>query len=383
MNGASPSQPSICALIVGVSDYPKLIADETVATPSHHFGLRPLSSAAKAAHRIYEWLTSQATTLSLPLGSCQLLLSPSQQELQSGVPSHHPRATFDNFNAAAEQWRAAARSHPGNMALFYFAGHGLMRLKSEQSQVLLMEGFGGTPTKKLRHGVEATNLFTGMAPESADDLMARWQIYFLDACRSLPREAAQFEELEAEKLWDIPIASDSYHDNRIVPIFYTAEPGATAFGIKGEGTVFGEALLRCLNGGAGRFDQSTGRWQVTVRSLTSALPDYLDIVCEEFGVQQTLRMANIGPNTTLRTLSGPPLVDVQITVSEHASPDAAEVSVSNDRSKRMFSIPPPFPAKHTCKIGAGSYIIEAPAPNQFHRIFNAAPPKSHWPVQFD
>src|ERR1700736_1299495 len=100
MNVSTPSGQKLHQLIVGVSDYPNLISDQDQPTPSHHFGLRPLSTAATAAYRVYEWLNANAATLSVPLGSLWLLLSPSKEEAGIAIPSGTPRATFENFDSA-------------------------------------------------------------------------------------------------------------------------------------------------------------------------------------------------------------------------------------------------------------------------------------------
>ena len=80
--------------------------------------------------------------------------------------------------------------------------------------------------------------------------MARTQLYFFDACRTLPSEILKYDELNAETIWDLPRPDpeDKYVDTRFAPMFYTCVPGSEAFGIEGIGSVFGEALLLCLKG---------------------------------------------------------------------------------------------------------------------------------------
>jgi hypothetical protein len=68
------------AVLIGVSAYPHLPNGGGAPAPKS-FGLKQLSSSALSAFRMHEWLTGAATKLPLPLGSVELLVSPSAGEL--------------------------------------------------------------------------------------------------------------------------------------------------------------------------------------------------------------------------------------------------------------------------------------------------------------
>src|SRR5262245_10801586 len=98
-------RPGLHALVVGVSEYGYLLSgDDPREAPAHHFGLRKLTSAARAAFRVYRWLVDRANHLAVPLASSRLLLSPSAAE-QPELSDWAPAANLSNFETAASAWR--------------------------------------------------------------------------------------------------------------------------------------------------------------------------------------------------------------------------------------------------------------------------------------
>jgi hypothetical protein len=371
--------PGLHALIVGVSEYPHLLnRDLGEPTPKHHLGLYKLRSAATAAYQIYRFVVERADRLGVPLATCRLLLSPSPQEA-ARLPDIALPATLDNFETAAAAWRESARSHAGNMTLFYFAGHGLIRT-GNGGQVLLFQDFAANKEKILRRCLEASNLVDGMASTSAQDTMARRQLYFFDACRSLPNEVQKYDRMDAETIWDLPDPDPNvqYIDDRLVSMFYT-EQGGSAFGIENMGSIFGEALLRCLKGGAGIFDQRTGRWSVTVSSLRDAILKQLAIVNREYGTAQTCRTNAIGDDKPLHQLDGPPAVEVEITLEPPEKRAHGKIAVFDARKNPVFDLDTPTLDHYRKAVAAGQYEAESVPPGIPPRwLVPAEPPFSTW-----
>ena len=55
------------------------------------------------------------------------------------------RATLDNIKVAFNRWYARCHAHAGNVAIFYFSGHGL----EKEFQLLLAEDFADPTTNNL------------------------------------------------------------------------------------------------------------------------------------------------------------------------------------------------------------------------------------------
>jgi len=68
---------------------------------------------------------------------------------------------FEDFAAAAEDWRKDASVDPANITLFYFAGHGAQR--TNRSHVLLLQDFG-VGAAVFGRGVDTSSLLRGMLP---------------------------------------------------------------------------------------------------------------------------------------------------------------------------------------------------------------------------
>ena len=274
--------PGLHALLVGVGGYPHL-KPEDLPPPqggwpaeAPTFGLTQLSSSAPSAFRIARWLVRHGHQLDRPLKTCRLLLSPTGTErtLRTLEGYTIPAATFDNLMRAVGDWRADAARNSRDLTLFYFAGHGLQRdVDRRRELVALLHDFGSGVGPVLHHAFIAEDLRAAMAPCPASPNMALNQIYIFDACRVQPEQFAEFGGQRPRLLLDYePIPTD----DRNAPIFYTTTPGHPSFGIEGRWTVFCEAMIRCLKGGAGvcnpiYLSSNTASWNVTLQSLWNVL----------------------------------------------------------------------------------------------------------------
>src|SRR3712207_4310082 len=111
---------------------------------------------------------------------------------------------------------------------------------------MLLENFGDPDEGPLTNAVAVDNLFYGMAPPaSPTKQIAQRQLYFIDACRIAPSEFRAFEWLNVPDVWGVEIAG---RDDRCAPIFYAGIPGTKAYALKGNQTLFIQALLACLDG---------------------------------------------------------------------------------------------------------------------------------------
>jgi hypothetical protein len=379
------------ALIVGVSHYPHLPGGG--GTPAtNNYGMQQLSSTALSAFKMYRWLMDNKDNLSVPLATCRLLLSPSAGESMSepALVGLADPATRQNFTAEARSWREDARTHEDNVTIFYFAGHGVQRSKTDG--VLLLNDFGDPQQGTLTNTADIINIFNGMAPpdnsgQPVELKMARTQFYFVDACRVLPSAFKNFEKMSVPDVFDVELSG---RDDRYAPIFYATVPGIKAYARKNKQTLFFEALLQCLEGAAGApvghddDSDNTVEWHVTAQSLNKALASYFGELTNLPGTEQEFSLGGIPTgDPTLIRLAKPPLVDVFLEVDPQDALQYTKFKMVDDKGQpvaelvapgggQLQDLPHPLnPHPYQFRVAAGIYKIDAlidpPHPNYSNR----------------
>jgi hypothetical protein len=348
-------------LIAGVSGYPNLPAPgDNSPGPPAAFGMRQLSSTTLTAYKIYQWILAHKDSFPVPLATCRVLLAPGAGEL-AAEPSlqDFPRATVNNFLQAAKDWRADAATSPDNMTLFYFAGHGIERSKGDA--VLLLEEFGDGLGGALRNCVDMYNIYTAMANAEGGGPIAQRQVYFVDACRNLPRAVPNFEResLGTTPAFNVTLAGE---DKRSAPIFYAAAPGTTALALPGQQTVFSMALLQCLEGDAGVFEDVDGqdRWHVSVYSLSEALAVKIEDLNQALGGQQYYTPDGQQINKPICFLDQAPTAEVVFEVDPFDALSLARIEVLDNAGNPLVAIPWPLdPYPYRTRWTAGFCKIRA------------------------
>ena len=317
MIGANPlvndpdlaSHPGLHALLIGISDYPHLKGGRgSVARDT--YGMGQLASPCLSAFRLYQWLVRRKMRdrnhPPVPLASCYLLLAPSAEELQAEpeLSWYTTGCDLGQFRECASAWRRAAASSPSNMTLFYFAGHGVQT--SDRNGVLLMQDFLENEELPLEKSVDIGHIRGCMVPTGFWGSIARTQLYFVDACRVLPSQFRNFPELRPSK-WCEP-GFNFQVDDRLAPVFFAALPGAQSFGVRGDQTFLGKALVECLDGAAAEAVYVNGVevWRVSTHSLTRALKQRLRNLSRVFDQKQLLTTGHYDPDVVLHHLERPP-----------------------------------------------------------------------------
>ncbi len=357
-------KPGTHALIVGVSAYSHLEGG-TGTQANNTYGLKQLSSTALTAYKVFSWL--QECKLETPLVTCRLLLSssPIEQDIETGLRDlrgSYP-ATRDHFDCAAYGWRDDAESHKKNVTFFYFAGHGIQQINSTnyKDPILLMEDFGRDKYKTLGNTVDTQNLVDGMK-----DVSARTQMYFFDCCRNFLDELKNIRS-DVPPVWDAKLG---VKDDRLAPVFYAALLGDVAYGIKGEQTYFGEALLKCLEGGAGEckeFEKFDGeeRWYISIDTLCGKIKTQVNDLNKRKSRNQDIevdRTRNRDEEEYICFLDGPPSVDVIFKVEPPEARQYTRVEIFNDNKEEVTESEPPIPLEphpYSGRLDAGYYTINA------------------------
>jgi Caspase domain len=352
------SQPVLHALIGGVSAY-RHLPNGSGEPAAKDFGMQQLSSTALAAFKMARWLLDHQDRLPVPLATCRLLLSPSPAELQveAGLAGLADPALLDNFLAAADAWREDCSTHRDNIALFYFAGHGVQR--SRDDAVLLLEDFGARGGGALRNAVDTNTLFSGMSPSAGRPEMARTQLFFVDTCRNRPAEFSNTELMSTTPVFDIELSD---RDDRRAPIFYAAVPGSLAAGIRGQQTLFSLALLACLDGAAAEPVEEEGgvRWHVTVHSLSEALDREIKELNEQKHADQDFTVGGQAKEAMICVLPEPPQVELVLEIDPLDALPVTHVKVRDASLKLVCNLKAPLaPHPFQRSLPAGIYQFSA------------------------
>lgn len=359
--------PQVHVLIVGVSHYPHLPGGNGARGPST-YGMSQLTGAAQAAANVSEWLDDTQGRLPARLGTKRVLLSPSRAELAANPGlTGFPPATLATFREEALAWRNDCASHRDNVALFYFAGHGV---HAGPNMVVLLEEFARDAGDPLAFGVSVSNLFNGMAPAAATPQMARNQLWFVDACQTLPRDFLGFRDFQPSGVFPVALPA---RDDRCAPIFYAALPGTRAYSIPKTGTLFSKVLIECLDGAAGQR-RGNSSWRVTVGSLLGALQTLMNEVPN--GPQATWTGGQISTADRLVvTLEGTPQVRVRLELRPAATAGRVSLAVTGPQGESVPVPTPLQPNPFESTWLAGVYEVAAAPPYD-----DVVPPEPFWVI---
>ena len=219
-------------------------------------------------------------------------------ETVSGEPLKSP--TMANVKVAVHEWFQRCHSHPDNVAIFYFCGHGIER----DSQYLLMEDFGAFQPALLDNTLDLIAFHRGLAQCAAGT-----QLIFVDACREVPRKLKQLVTGTGQGLLDARLDGNLSRD---APILWAAAQGQQAFARKGESTQFTQALLEALRGAGAAPEATDGdRWSVRYYKLASTVGQLLKNA-PYTGDRQEVRTGGEAGDALVHELDGPPSVPVHV-----------------------------------------------------------------------
>ena len=370
-------QPGLHAICLGFSDYPHLLGG--AEEKEWNLGMRQLTATAQTAADVATWLKDQ-TGLAAPLKTLRVLLSPTPAEQAAGRLGDFELAERKPVDDALLAWQADCSVSPEDTTLFFFAGHGVEQTPT--SPLVLLREFGGDGGNPLRHAFDLQNLHQGLAPSDDRPDVARTQLWFVDSCRDAPADLTSQYNSGAGELFPLRLAR---LDNRCAPIFYAALPGAAAYSIIGESSIFGRALLQCLDGRAGRkASTQDGSWVVTVGSLISSIQKVATEIALESGGQQEVFTGGLTPRleTVLRRLDGIPEAQVKLTLTPPAAQAALAVSRLDDGAPVSLPRPlDPNPYSSQWRAGFYQFALQTPDAQGAPQIHAVEPPIFEWQDQ--
>jgi hypothetical protein len=340
--------PGTHALLCGVSAYPHLLGGSGEPTP-FSFGLTQLSTPVRTSRAIHAWLVDHADQLAAPLATVRLLLAPDPDE-PPATPVIEP-PTLDKVLREAAAWRADASAHRDGIALLYLSGHGF--IVSRADQVVLLHDYGDGIGSILRNSITVGSIFQGMAPTGRMAAMARTQLFFVDTGQTFQTLPPELGAAAPTQVFDLP--PDPGTDR--VAITFSPAPGTVAYGRLGGTSIFGAALLDCLDGlGA---EQLAGEWAVTALGLVQALPEAVRRQLADFavsGVTQDVSAGGLIAQAAIVRLPGPPEAELSIEVL-NMSP-SANVIVRDSMFAPVLEHGPGLDPLLTVSLPAGLYVVE-------------------------
>lgn len=352
------------ALIVGVSAYPNL-AGGTAASGAGDLGLEQLAAPALTAHLIYRWLLKHREELPVPLHAIRLLLAPSVAEVAAdpGITEVQAagagEASYAVLQAALNDWRADLARFAGSMAFFFYSGHGLGG--TGEDALMLAADFGDPAAAPLERAISLTDVEQGMAPPRVGGrrTIGRRQVYFVDACRNRPVGLVA-DSAAVPTVWTEPVQSD-VDDRELSILLATINSRRAYVGKDGEATVFGQAVLECLQGAAAESVEQDGqlRWAVSTTDISTRLPERMEERIKQLRVSQAFRTGRQHYPVRLLTFREAPQVTVTFPIVGASLPSNLRLELHNRRE--VTRIGPLEPPTREYLLPMGHYDVNASA----------------------
>lgn len=284
--------PATHALVIGVAHY-RHLRGGSGPVMARNLGLQQLQAPRPSVREMVAFLADEYRNRAAPLATVDLLVSPTTPGAEGGP-------TMAAVKIAIQDWYGRCNSDPGNVAIFYFCGHGLER----DSQYLLMEDFGAFEGSLMGNALNMTRFHRGMAQCAAGT-----QLFFVDACREVSRELRALVVSGGESVLEPRLDGNLARD---APILYATAQGRKAFARTGASTQYVQALLQSLRGaGASKSPDDQDRWQVRYHRLASVVGQLLRSTADGRSTQE-VRTGGEAGDALVHELDGPPEVSVTV-----------------------------------------------------------------------
>ena len=307
--------PATHALIIGVGHYEYLSGGSRGAPIEGFDDLGQLGSPPRSAVHLATWLIENAASLAAPLGTVDLLLSPGGETEIAGVGHEIETATYQNISQAIARWFRACDTDRGNVAVLYFAGHGIGR----ETAAALAQDFGSSrpPLDPFAQALDIGKLQQAMAA-----CRASTQCFFIDTCRQFRRALEGWLALEAS--CPLPVEIRAMQRDIDAPIVYATAPGRLAYGDPEGLTLFVQALVATLEGLGAKLYDIDEPWKVSTSRLVDGINAWLRYahLCQQ-APEQRCHIDGGSSESTLRHIDGDPHVLLTLKVRPEArAPDS-------------------------------------------------------------
>lgn len=247
-------------------------------------GMEQLSSPTASARAFADWtLSSDFDNPEKPLGSVSLLLSEHEERtftLPSGETVNVPTADAEHVDDALSDWFERANSHPDNLAVFFFSGHGLT---SGADMALILSDYGCKQINPLKGAIDLKGVQLAM-----DTCKASNVVWFIDACRKHSKFLDGKGNIgvspimpDADRRIELSKPAESY-------VLYSALIDSAAYGREGQPSEFTNVLIKGLKQ-FGAVDNE-GDWWVTTSGLAEILHNCVGMALWDKGLDQKIEV---------------------------------------------------------------------------------------------
>lgn len=291
------------ALVIGVGAYHHM-SGGCGGRAAEDWGLEQLDCPALSAQHFMEWLRKDYQNTEAPLATIEYLIS-----APGTAPGGLDDPSMDNLYAAFRDWRQRADTDAGNIALFYFCGHGLYRwgrdFNSRDTTVLLAGDFADPAVPRV--AMNAIDI--GATINIMRACRAERQCYFVDCCRTTDATWEDMMDMPGQPLGSAQ--RQNLHPSR-QPVFYAVGPTLPAEAIGSEVSVFTSALVKALRDLAvwnPEGDFVNGRWVIQTGLIEAAVNHAISIeLLEKDWLSGSRCFSGGGGSFDLHTLQGRPKI---------------------------------------------------------------------------
>lgn len=304
--------PGTHVLVVGVGRYP-FLKDGSAPEAERlavHMNLGQLSSPRHSVEELTRWFVDGQRGFNnpeRPLRSLQVLCSSSAAlrlpDLGGQMRDIAP-ASRANVHRAILDFMARGSRNEENLLIFYFCGHGLAF--SEVQNALLLEDFGRNGADPLADAIAFDELRQGLMRQCS----ARYQVSFIDACRTLPTR--EFTELYGDESAGQAVVAGGISRklrDKVAPVFFATGLAAPAYGVPAQASLFTQGLLSCFRGVGSRDEDD--QWRVTVPAIAEGINKSVQSLVFE-RQPQFCQPRDTGQSLVLHHLRGLPEVIVKV-----------------------------------------------------------------------
>jgi hypothetical protein len=265
------SAPGIHILLVGVDSYPHLSG-----AASDALGLRDdlpeLDAPSHSCALLGDWFSSgNLKHPRLPVRSIDVLATATHSQALRDKKILLEPPTFENVRLAITRWHTLGEASADNLLLFYFCGHGLQSGTNTHS--LLCADFGAHALSPFDHAIHYEGLELGMRACAAQS-----QIFMIDACRTAHPQMMRDYSGPGQAVIGRRPPEDMVRVSQSV--IWATSGGARAWAYNRNPSMFAQAFVKCLKGGAAINDTGTGIPVATAGSIKEAMAQWISAIAE-------------------------------------------------------------------------------------------------------
>lgn len=221
-------------------------------------GLGHLTSPPKSAVAVAEWFIKEFKNPDHGLGTVTMLVSDENPTVFNGAEL--PAATWPNVRSGLSDWHDAFQTHPGNMTVFYFCGHGV---SLGQKAALLLSDFGNDENA-YEPAIDIDALRGTMRNAQPGK-----QVFIVDCCRTKADALYQNETDIGGRTLSIPPNVKQPGARVRQFLLFPSIDGQKAFGLPNEVSVFTSCFLDAVRFAG--FSDETGKWVSTTALIFNAI----------------------------------------------------------------------------------------------------------------